>query len=127
MTCLLQLEHSTLAASIQPRLSASWAALTHVRGQVDPECEGPMASIAYNSIPATTRTLLDATAECGSCRLLRQRQFRILVAAAVFTDCLYLEEKYEHVEVLAAPELTDHWRLALLHQSLIPHGAGAEG
>ena len=54
-------------------------------------------------------------------------EFPILVAAAVFTDCLYLEEKYEHVEVLAAPELTDHWRLALLHQSLVPHGAGAEG
>ena len=48
---------------VQPRLSAGRTALTHVRGQVDPECEGPLASIAYNGLPAATRTLLDTATE----------------------------------------------------------------
>ena len=47
----------------QPRLSAGRTTLTHVRGQVDPECEGPLARIAYNDPSTATRTLLDAAAE----------------------------------------------------------------
>ena len=48
---------------VQPRLPAGRTTLTHVRGQVDPECEGPLASIAYDGLTATTRTLLDAAAD----------------------------------------------------------------
>ena len=111
----------------KPRLSASRAALAHVRGQVDPEREGPLAGEAHYGAPATTRTLLDAAAGGRLCGLHGQWQLPVLVVAAMCMDSLHLEKKQEHMQVLASPELAGHWRSALLYQSLILHDAGGEG